>query len=107
MKPTASSFAMSFLIASLLFGVNRHSRCFFGVAFGLTFRQCSINYLSTPGISTGFHANMSRLALRKSISMLSYLSSTPAPIRAVLDGLPSCSWMVFRPTSLVLGFTVD
>jgi hypothetical protein len=34
-------------MASLLSGAKRHSRCFFGVALGSTFRQCSINSLGT------------------------------------------------------------
>jgi hypothetical protein len=63
MKLAVSSFADSFLMASLLFGVKHHSHCFFGVALGSTFRQCPINFLGTPGISVGFHANMSWLAL--------------------------------------------
>jgi hypothetical protein len=66
-----------------------------------------INSLGTPSISAGFHVNMSWLALRKLTSMLSYLSPKPPPIRAVLDGSPSCSWMVLMPTSLGLGLTLD
>jgi hypothetical protein len=80
MKPAMSSFARSFLMASLLFGVKHHSRRFFGVALGSTFRQCSINSLGTPGISTGFHVNMSQLALRKLKSALSYLSLKPPDV---------------------------
>jgi hypothetical protein len=41
--------------------------------------------LGTPGISDGFHANMSRLARRKLMSASSYLSPKPAPMMAVLD----------------------
>jgi hypothetical protein len=58
-----------------------------------------------PGISAGFYANMSRLAIKKLMSVLSYLSLKPPPIKAVLDGLPSRSLMVLMPTSLGLGFT--
>jgi hypothetical protein len=76
-------------MASLLSGAKRHSRCFFGVALGSTSRQYSINSLGTLGISTSFHANMSRLALRKLMSALSYLSPKPSPIKAVLDGSSS------------------
>jgi hypothetical protein len=107
MKPAASSFANSFLMASLLLREKRRSCCFLGVAFGTTFRQCSINSLGTPGISAASHANMSPLALRKLMSTSSYLSSSPALISAVLDESPSCNWMVFTLTSLVLGFTVE
>jgi hypothetical protein len=107
MKLAASSFANSFLMASLLSGVKRHSRCFFGVALGLTFRQCSINSLGTPGISVGFHTNMSRLTLRKLMSMLSYLSLKPPPINAVLEESPSCNRMTLMTTLLGLGFTLD
>jgi hypothetical protein len=60
-----------------------------------------------PGISAGFHVNMSLLALRKLMSVLSYLSLKPPPIKAVLDGPPSRSWMVLMPTLLGLGFTLD
>jgi hypothetical protein len=44
---------------------------------------------------------MSPLALRKLMSALSYLSSSPVSIRAILDGSPSCSWIALRVTSLV------
>jgi hypothetical protein len=77
------------------------------VALWSTFRQCSINSLGTTGISAGFHANMSRLVLRKLTSVLSYLSLKPPPVRAVLDESPSCSWMALMPTSLGLGLTLD
>jgi hypothetical protein len=43
----------------------------------------------TPGISAGFHANMSWLARRKLTSASSYLSPKPAPMTAVLDESPS------------------
>ena len=105
-NPAVSSFAISFLMASRLSGENRRNRCFFGVALGSTFKACSINSLGTPGISAGFHANMSRLALRKLTSSSSYLSPSPVPMIAVLDSSPSCSCMVFVPTSLV-GLTED
>jgi hypothetical protein len=83
-----SSFANSFLMASLLSRAKRHKHCFFGLTLGYTFRQCSINSLGTPGISASFHTNMSRLALRKLMSALSYLSLKPPPIKAVLDESP-------------------
>ena len=57
MNPAATSFANSFLMASRLSVEKLHSRCFFGVALGSTFKACSINSLGTPGISAGFHAN--------------------------------------------------
>ena len=104
MNPAVSSFASSFLMASHLSGENRRNRCFFGVALGSTFKACSINSLGTPGISAGFHANTSRLALRKLTSSSSYLSPMPALMMAVLQSSPSCSWMVLVPTSPV-GFT--
>jgi hypothetical protein len=93
-KSAVSSFASSFLMASLFSGPKRHSCCFFGVALGSTFRQCSINSLGTPGISAGFHA-------------LPYLSLKPPPIKEVLDESPSCRWMALMPTSLGLGLTLD
>jgi hypothetical protein len=88
-KPAASSFASSFLMASLLLGAKHRSCCFFGVALGSTFRQFLINSLGTPHISAGFHTNMSWLALRKLMSALSYLSPMLPPIKVVLDGLSS------------------
>src|SRR6185437_8801508 len=90
----------------LFSGEKRRSRCFFGVALGLTFKACSINSLGTPGISAGFHANTSRLALRKLTSSSSYLSPSPAPMMAVLESSPSCNWIVLVPTSPV-GLTDD
>jgi hypothetical protein len=107
MKPATSSFTNSFLMASLSSRAKRRSRCFFGVALGSTFRQCSINYLGTPNISAGFHANMSQLALRKLMSTLSYLSLKPPLIKAVLDESSCCSWMVLMLMLLELGFTLD
>ena len=74
---------------------------FFSVALGSTFKACSINSLGTPGISTGFHVNTSRLALRKLTSSSSYLSPSPAPMMAILESSPSCSWIVLVPTSPV------
>ena len=106
MNPAASSFANSFLMASHLSGEKCRNRCFFGVALGSTFKACSINSLGTPGISTGFHANMSRLALRKLTSSSSYLSPSLAPMMAVLESSPSCKWIVLVPTSPV-GLTDD
>jgi hypothetical protein len=61
----------------------------FGPACACTFRLSLISFLGTPGISTGFHVNMSWLARRKLISVISYFSPKPAPITAVLDESPS------------------
>ena len=47
MNPAASSFAISFLMASRLSGEKRRNRCFLGVALGSTFKACSINSLGT------------------------------------------------------------
>ena len=106
MNPAASSFASSFLMASHLSREKHLSCCFFGVALRSTFRACSINSLGTPGISAGFHANTSRLALTKLTSLSSYLSPSPAPMMAVLESSPSSNWIVLVPTSLV-GLTDD
>ena len=84
-------------MASLFSAENLRSLCFFGVAVGLTFRECSINAFGTPGMSAGFHANTSRLALRKLTSALSYLSESLVPIKAVFDRLSSCSWIALTP----------
>ena len=97
-NPAASSFASSFLTASRLSGEKCRNRCFFSVVLGSTFKACSINSLGTPGISAGFHANTSRLALRKLTRSSSYLSPKPAPMMAVLESSPSCSWIVLVPT---------
>jgi hypothetical protein len=51
--------------------------------------------------------NMSRLALKKLMSALSYLSLKPPPIKAFLDESPSCSWMALMLALLGLGFTLD
>ena len=40
------------------------------------------------------------------MSSSSYLSLSPAPMMAVLESSPSCSWIVLVPTSLV-GLTDD
>ena len=85
-------------MASLFSTENLRSRCFLGIAIGLTFKECSINSFGTPGISASFQANTSRLALRKLTSVLSYLSVSPVPIKAVFDGSPSCSWIALTPT---------
>ena len=98
MNLAASSFANSFFMASRLFGEKCRSRCFFGVALGSTFSACSINSLGTPGIYAGFHANTSRLALKKLTSSSSYLSPKPAPMMAVLESSPSCRCIVLMPT---------
>ena len=97
MNPAASSLASSFLMASLFFADNLRSICFFGVAVGFTFRECSINSFGTPGMSAGFHANTSWLALRKLTSALSYLSESSVPIKAVFDGSSSCSRIALTP----------
>jgi hypothetical protein len=41
------------------------------------------------------------------MSALFYLPPKPPPIKAVLDGSPSCSWMALMQTSLGLGLTLD
>jgi hypothetical protein len=107
MKPAASSFANSLLMASLLSRAKCRSHYFFGVALGSTFRQYSINSLGTPGISASFHMNMSLFALRKLMNVLSYLLLKSPPIKALLDESPSISWMALMPTSLRLGFTLN
>jgi hypothetical protein len=72
--------------------------CFLGTTCACTFRLCSISSLVTPGISAGFHTNMSRLARRKLTSVISYFSPKPAPMTTVLDESPSWSWIVLRAT---------
>ena len=101
MNPAASSLASSFLMASLFSAENFRSCCFLGIAVGLTFKECSINSFGTPGMSAGFHANTSQLALRKLTSALSYLESSPVPISAVLLGLPVWRSIALKSCSLV------
>src|SRR6185503_753293 len=62
--------------------------------------------LGHPWHIAGFHANTSRLALRKLTSSSSYLSPSLAPMMAVLESSPSCNWIVLVRTSLV-GLTDD
>jgi hypothetical protein len=50
----------------------------------LTLSECSIRFLGTPGMSTDFHAKMSRLARRKLMSASSYFGPRPAPMVVVL-----------------------
>src|SRR5579883_2024611 len=99
MKPAASSLVISALMASRRSCAKRRSRCFLGLAVGSTLRLCSIRLLGTPGISDGFHANMSRFSCRNVMSASSYLSSSPEPIRAVFEGSPVPRSMVLRTTS--------
>ena len=89
MNPAASSLASSFLMASLFSAENLRKRCFFGMVVALTFKECSINSFGTPNMFAGFHANTSRLALRRLMSAFSYLSVSPVSIRAVLEESPS------------------
>jgi len=49
-------------------------------------------------MSASFHAKIFRFAWRKLTGTISYLSSSPAPITAVLDRSPSCSCMAFMLT---------
>jgi hypothetical protein len=44
---------------------------------------CSATSLGIPFMSEGFHVNMSRFTLRKSMSVLSYLGSSGVPIQSV------------------------
>jgi hypothetical protein len=41
------------------------------------------------------------------MSALSYLSPKSRPVKAVLDGSSSCSWIALMPTLLGLGLTLD
>jgi hypothetical protein len=72
MKPTASSFVSSFLMASRRSSAKWRRCCHLGVALGSTLSECSIRLLCTPGMYAGFHAKMSRLAQRKLMGASSY-----------------------------------
>jgi hypothetical protein len=71
-------------MASRRLSAKRRRCCHFGVALGSTLGECSIRFLGTPGMSTGFQAKMSRLARRKLTSASSYFGSRPTPIMVVL-----------------------
>jgi hypothetical protein len=101
MKPAASSLASSFLMASRLSSAKRRWCCHFGVALGSTLRECSINSLGTPGMSTGFNAKMSRLGRRKLMSASSYLGSRPASMVVVLLLSPIPRSIILTRTSSV------
>jgi hypothetical protein len=79
--------------------VKRRRCCRFGVALGSTLSECSINSLGTPGMSAGFHAQMSRLARRKLMSASSYFGLRPAPMVVVLLLSPVPRSIVLTKTS--------
>jgi hypothetical protein len=57
----------------------------------LMFKECSATSLGMPGMSEGFHAKISLLAQRKSMSALSYLGESEVPMHTVLSSGPSGS----------------
>ena len=91
MNPAAKSSVISVLIASFLSRANRRSFYLIGLAAVETFKECSIRFRGTPGMSVGFHAKTLTLSLRNLTSASSYLGSRLAPMRAVFSGLPSTS----------------
>jgi hypothetical protein len=86
MKPVSNNLAISFFIAYFLSWVKWRSRCLTGLAFGSRCSSCSINYLGTLGISTGFHTKMSLFCWRNLTSVSSYLGSRLLPMWATLEG---------------------
>ena len=59
MNPTANSFVISSPMA-LCFPSSKRCRHYFtGLEPGLIFKACSVTSLGMPGMSEGFHANMS------------------------------------------------
>ena len=91
MNPAARSRVISVLTASFLSRANRRSFYLIGLAVFETFKECSIRFRGTLGMSAGFHAKTLTLSLRNLTSASSYLGSRLAPIRAVFSGLPSTS----------------
>ena len=91
MNSAARSRVLSVLIASFLSRANHRSFCLIGLAVFETFKEFSIRFHGTPGMSAGFHAKTLTLSLRNLTSASSYLGSRSAPMRAVFSGLPSTS----------------
>ncbi|KAK8445590.1 hypothetical protein SEVIR_9G352850v4 [Setaria viridis] len=86
MNPVARTLFNSTLMASLQSWAKRRSFCLTGRAVLLRSKECSASSLGTPGISDGFHANMSKLCWRKLVSACSYFSERSTLMRAVLVG---------------------
>jgi hypothetical protein len=82
----------SFVISSpmsLRFFSSKRRRCYLiGLEPGLIFKVCLANSLGMPGMSEGFHAKISLLARRKSMSVLSYLEESVTPMRTTLSSEP-------------------
>ena len=85
-NPATKSRVTSTLIASFLSRANHCSFCLIGLALPLTFKEGSIKFRGTLGMSAGFHANTSTLLLKNLTSASSYLGSRLAPIRAFCWG---------------------
>ena len=91
MNPAVRRRVISVLIASFLSRANRRSFCLIGLTVFETFKECSIRFRGTPGMSAGFHVKTLTLSLRNLTSASSYLGSRLAPMRVVFSGLPSTS----------------
>ena len=87
MNPVANSFAISSLMALCFSSSKRHRHCFTGLEPEWIFKVCSATSLGMPGIFEGFHAKMSLLSWRKSMSALSYLEESVVPTRTVLPSV--------------------
>jgi hypothetical protein len=80
----------------------KHRRpCLIGFELGLMLRVCSTTSWEMPSNSIGFHANMSMLRWRKSISSLSYLGSKLTSIYTVLAGSLALIHMALASSSIL------
>ena len=84
MNPATNNLEIYSPITLRLSSLKRRRRCFTGLEPGVMFRACSATSLGMPGMSEGFHANMSIFARRKSTSALSYLGVRDVPTLATL-----------------------
>jgi len=107
MNPAANSLAISSPMALRFFSSKRHSHCFTGLEPGWIFRVCLVTFLKMPGISEGFHAKMSLLSRRKSMSALSYSGESVVPMRTVFPSELLGSMMTSLEPSADLNDPVD
>ena len=84
MNPATKSFVISSPMALRYSSSMRCRRYFIGLEPSLIFKVCLVTSLGMPGMSEGFHAKMSRLAWRKSTSVLSYMEESVLPMRTTL-----------------------
>ena len=101
MNLAIKSFAISSQMALRLSSSKRCRRCFTGLEPGLIFKVCSVTSLGMPSMFEGFHAKMSLLARRKSMSVLSYSEESVVPMRTTwpLETLGSMRTSLVPPSA--------